>query len=219
MFRKCASDVGIDISGASDEEIKASFWRVDKWIKEFQVRTGVDIHWGSEPEDWVEADRILLTELGCHDLKDEEIIWFERRWKAVVNSHETEVLHEEASDTLEELHSRGYQIGICTRRTDSPRHLLKDWRIAHLISTVHWSGVVGYAKPSPYTLLAAAGDLGLNPRHCVFVGNYVDADVDAALRAEMIPVLLTWANPEEKQRAPPEAIILGTPAEVLHLLP
>ena len=219
ILRKSAECVGIDMSGFSNTRLNEVFEKVDEWLREFQIRNSVGIHWGAQAEDWLEADKIFLEGLGYSDIEDEVVLEFERRWKAGMNNHHTEILHDEAKSTLEELHRRGYQIGICTRRTDDPEDLLERWGIRHLIATVHWSGVVGYAKPSPYTLLAAARDLGINPRLCMFVGNWVNADILAAMRAEMIPVLLTWANPEEGEKAPPEAITLGAPAEILRILP
>jgi hypothetical protein len=39
--------------------------------------------------------------------------------------------------------------------------------------------------------------------------------VEAALRCEMIPVLLTWANPHETEKAPKGTIVLEKPSDLL----
>ncbi|TXT55221.1 MAG: hypothetical protein BAJATHORv1_40131 [Candidatus Thorarchaeota archaeon] len=49
-------------------------------------------------------------------------------------------------------------------------------------------------------------------------GNYVSADVEAAIRADMTPILVTWANSEEKEKAPEGTIILNSPSELLPIL-
>ncbi|MFW9933801.1 MAG: hypothetical protein ACFFDR_14285, partial [Candidatus Thorarchaeota archaeon] len=57
--------------------------------------------------------------------------------------------------------------------------------------------------------------LEINPHHCFFVGNYVNADVEAAIRCEMQPVLLTWANPDEAEKAPDSCIVLDKPFDLV----
>ena len=128
-----------------------------------------------------------------------------------------ESLVDGAKDTLEELHRRGYVLGICTRRPDNPEQQLKEWGIHHLLSTSHYTAVPGYAKPSPYTLLKAADDIKINPRLCAYVGNYVDADVGASLSAEMLPILVVWSDPKEKDLAPESVVIIDRINELLDL--
>ena len=90
--------------------------------------------------------------------------------------------------------------------------------ILSLFDSIEYSNVPGYKKPSPFLLLKVADDLGVNPRRCVYVGNYVKYDVEAAIRAEMIPILVTWCNPEERENAPPETVIIDHISELLTLL-
>jgi phosphoglycolate phosphatase-like HAD superfamily hydrolase len=79
--------------------------------------------------------------------------------------------------------------------------------------------VPGYTKPNPYLLIQAAMELGVNPRLCAYVGNLVDLDVIAAIRADMLPILTTWANPEETDKAPEQAIVVESLQELLELFP
>jgi phosphoglycolate phosphatase-like HAD superfamily hydrolase len=217
--RDVAKSVGLNIDHCTEEQLHRAISKADEWMRNYHIEEAVDLHWGAAPEDWIEINRVMFTELGFHDVQDSVLVELETRWKKMVNSPEFETLHEDTKRTLSELRGRNYRLGICTRRFDDPTALLNHWGILDMMSTLHWTGVQGYAKPSPYTLLKAAEDLRLNPRLCVFVGNYVDADVAAAMRAEMIPVLLTWANPEEEEKAPAEALVLESPGELLERLP
>lgn len=216
LTREAAASTGIDFSGFTDAEIKAAIQTADKFMKDFQVENKVDIHWGGEPEQWFAINKVMIESLGIRDVSEEQLIAFESYWKNIMATN-WESLVEGAKETLEELHRRGYILGICTRRHDDPEELLKRWEIHHLLSTVHYTAVPGYAKPSPFTLLKAAEDIKINPRLCAYVGNYVDADVDASLSAEMLPVLTIWSDQKEKNLAPDGIIVINEIKELLDL--
>jgi len=78
--------------------------------------------------------------------------------------------------------------------------------------------VVGYAKPSPYMLLKVAEELGVNPRKCAYVGNIVEYDCIAATRAEMLPVLLTWIDPQEIDKITTDVVVVDHIEEFLEIL-
>ncbi|MHA1938653.1 MAG: hypothetical protein ACW97O_10635, partial [Candidatus Thorarchaeota archaeon] len=59
--------------------------------------------------------------------------------------------------------------------------------------------------------LQAADDIGVNPKLCAYVGNLVDADVVASKRAQMLPILLAWANPDQADLAPEGTLIRSFP--------
>ena len=216
LTREAAGSAGIDFSKFTDERLGKAIQTADKFMKEFQIERGVDIHWGGEAEDWLEVNRVLTSELGLDNVPDESLLQMEKHWKHTMASN-WESLVEDAKETLEELHRRGYILGICTRRHDDPEHLLEVWGLRHLLSTVHYSGVPGYAKPSPFTLLKAAEDIGINPKLCAYVGNYVDADVGAATSAEMLPILTVWSDSKEKELAPESTIVIDKIEELLKL--
>lgn len=216
LTREAAESAGIPFAQFSDERLAKAIKKADSWMKEYQVQNGVDIHWGGEVEHWLEINRVLTDDLGLDNIPDETLLLMEKHWKETMATN-WESLVEDAKETFEELHRRGYILGVCTRRHDNPEKLLKEWGIDHLLSTVHYSGVPGYAKPSPFTLLKAAEDVGINPRLCAYVGNYVDADVGASLSAEMLPILTVWSDPNEKQLAPETAIVIDKIKELLNL--
>lgn len=216
LTREAAESAGISFEQFSDEHLAKAIKKADSWMKDYQVQKGVGIHWGGEVEHWLEINRVLTDDLGLDNLPDKSLLHMEKHWKETMATN-WESLIDDGKETLEELHRRGYILGVCTRRHDNPEKLLKEWRIDHLLSTVHYSGVPGYAKPSPFTLLKAVEDIGINPRLCAYVGNYVDADVGASLSAEMLPILTVWSDPNEKELAPDGTIIIDKIKELLNL--
>ncbi|MGY5879059.1 MAG: HAD hydrolase-like protein [Candidatus Thorarchaeota archaeon] len=216
LTREAATAAGIDVTKFSDERLGEAIQVADNFLKNFQIENDVDIHWGSEIEDWIDGNRVLIDDLGLENISDEQLQLMEKHWKVTMLTN-WESIVEGAKETLEELHRRGYILGICTRRPDNPVELLKEWNIHHLISTSHYTAVPGYAKPSPFTLLKAAEDIGINPRLCAYVGNYVGADVGASLSAEMLPILTVWSDPKEKDLAPEGIIIIDKITELLDL--
>ena len=216
LTRETVKDAGINLEHIPDTVLAEAIKKTDQWARKYQIDNGVDIHWGTRPEDWLEINRLLIDNLEIKDVSDEMLLSFEKNWKtAMATSLESPV--EGAEMTLQELRKRGYILGLCTRRNDDPEKLLMRWNIHHLFSTIHWTGVPGYAKPSPFTLLQAAEDININPRLCAYVGNYVDADVAAAKSAEMLPILTTWANPDEKELADDDMLIIDKINELLNL--
>lgn len=216
LTRESAEAAGIDLTKVSDERLGEAIQTADEFIKNYQIENDVDIHWGGEPENWLDINRILIEDLGIKNISNEQLLQMETHWKETMATN-WESLVEGAKETLEELHHRGYILGICTRRHDNPIKLLKEWNIHHLQSTIHYTAVPGYAKPSPFTLLKAADDIGINPRLCAYVGNYVDADVSASMSAEMLPVLTIWSDPRESDLAPEGTIIIDKITELLGL--
>ena len=215
LMRKVSKEVGLDLARFTDDELNKAQEKVLEWIVPYQIDNDVDIHFGSEVEHWTEANRLTYETLGFEDISDDTLIMVEELWKKELNTWE--LLRSDAKSTLSELKRRGYQLGICTRRQDDPEELLKKWGILELMSTIQWSSVPGYSKPSPYTLILAADELGVNPLRCAFVGNFVDSDIHAAIRAGMVPILTTWADAEEAQKAPEGTYIIGEITELLDL--
>jgi FMN phosphatase YigB (HAD superfamily) len=95
---------------------------------------------------------------------------------------------------------------------------LKRDAIFDLFECVEYTGVPGYAKPSPYLLFRAAEALQVNPRKCAYVGNLFDYDVIAAERAGMIPILLTWVDEQEVHKITTDVIIIEHIKDLLEVL-
>ena len=80
------------------------------------------------------------------------------------------------------------------------------------------TAVPGYAKPSPYMLLRVAEELGVNPRKCAYIGNIVEYDCVAAERADMVPILLTWVDPQEVDKVSTDVVIIDHIKELQEIL-
>jgi HAD superfamily hydrolase (TIGR01549 family) len=217
LLKRIAAEYNVDLSGFSEEDLQIGFTRIQGWFAEFQIMNDVGLKWGGKAEDWIEADRRMFEALGMADLSYEIIYEIEKRWKYETCHTDFEMFKEDAIEVIKELHTRGYTLGICTRRHDDPSKLIQKFGLDQYISTMQYSGVPGYAKPNPYLLILAAIELNVNPRLCTYVGNIVELDVYAAIRANMLPILTTWANPEEADKAPKEAIVIDSIHDLLDL--
>ncbi|MHA1944259.1 MAG: HAD family hydrolase [Candidatus Thorarchaeota archaeon] len=216
VHRETAVSAGFDMSQITEAQLKETHESMDVHFKKYISENDVGIHWGEDPEDWLELNRLFMESLGFTDVSDEQLREMEGYWKETLASN-WELMIEGARETLEELQRRGYILGICTRRDNNPEQLLKDWGIHQLISTIQYSMVPGYAKPSPFTLLIAADEIRINPRFCAYVGNLVNADVEASTRAEMLPILTVWADKKEKDHAPDDIIVIDKIGELLEI--
>ncbi|MHA2433344.1 MAG: HAD family hydrolase [Candidatus Thorarchaeota archaeon] len=217
LFRKVSEEHGVDLSSFGDNELNDAFQTAEAWLQEHQVDENVAPSWGQLPEDWVQANRFLFETLGHENLSNSLLLQMENRWKHLTRDTDYEFFPDDSLHAVRELYQRGYKLGICTRRHDDPQGLISRSQLQDIFTVVKWTGVPGYAKPSAYSLLRASESLGVNPRLCAFVGNYVEADIKAAVRAEMLPVLLTWATPWEGKKAPEDAIVLESPLDLLEV--
>jgi len=215
MFKRLSEKHGIDTSQYSHENFNMAIIRMDAQMDQFQMERNVSPLWGADPKQWIDFNRRVFESLGILDLSDSTILQIERAWKKEIAEGDYETFTDDAITILKELHARGYILGLVTRRHDNPVKALKKAGVYNLFSTVRWTGVRGYAKPNPYSLIMAADDIGVNPRLCAYVGNWVDADVGAATRAEMVPILVTWADPKEAEKAPKDTIVIESLLELL----
>ncbi|MHA1636570.1 MAG: HAD family hydrolase [Candidatus Thorarchaeota archaeon] len=218
LVRRICAKHGISLEEFDDDKLERAFITSDKIRKQIEVEQNVNPHFGTQPEDLIEINNIVLKELGFTGVSDTVSLEIEIAFRHAIDTTDFETFTEAAVETVKELDLRGFKLGVCTRRYHSPLQLLRHTGMVEYFSTVQYSGVLGYAKPNPYTLIKAAEELRVNPRHSAFVGNLVDADIDSAIRCEMVPILLTWGNPEEASKAPEGVIVLESPLELLEIL-
>jgi HAD superfamily hydrolase (TIGR01549 family) len=93
--------------------------------------------------------------------------------------------------TLAELGTRGYALGLVTNRHSVERfHVLLDQLdLRHYFDLVLASGEVGIQKPDPGIFAAALERIGASARSSVYIGDNYWADVVGAQRAGLTPVL------------------------------
>jgi HAD superfamily hydrolase (TIGR01549 family) len=202
-------DIGlVEYSTYTDLQLaKAVRHDAQPWLNKYMLENNVGPHWEPSVEVWLEFMRRILSALGVHDnlekyAIDMTLMWNERR--VLSNSF----LLEGVKSVLENLSSKGIKLGVITNRYDNPTPVLQRDGILDLLGVVEYSNVPGYCKPSPYMLIQAAIQLGMNPLSCACVGDFVAIDVLAANQAGMKPILLTWRNPSQAEKASPDTIVI-----------
>lgn len=208
----------VEYSTYSDFQLGEAVRRdAQPWLNKYMLENNVGPHWEPSNEIWIEFMRKLLSALGVRDgldryAADMTRLWNERR--VLSNSY----LLKGVKPVLEKLKSKGIRLAAVTNRYDDPEPVLQRDGILSLFEAVEFSNVPGYSKPSPYMLIQVVHKLGVNPLNCVFVGDFVAIDVVAANRANMKPVLLTWRNPNQAEKAPPDTIVIDHIKKLLGLL-
>lgn len=94
-------------------------------------------------------------------------------------------------DTLAELRSRGYGLGLITNRSNVERfhELLDQMKLRPYFDLILASGEVGIHKPDPGIFFAALEQLAAKAATSVYIGDNYWADVVGARRAGVTPVL------------------------------
>jgi HAD superfamily hydrolase (TIGR01509 family) len=198
----------------SDMQIADVIDGVDELFDRGLVEMNADPHWLPTYEDSVEYDRLILKSLGVKGDLASLASEAHRKWVDALPAMKPKFI-EPCREVLETLHSRGYKLGIASNRRNDPiPHLTSDG-IHTLFEVIEYSCVPGYRKPSPFMLLQIALKLGINPRMCVYIGDKVEPDMEAARRAEFLPTLLVWCASEEAGKAPKDAIVIEHIDELL----
>ena len=106
-----------------------------------------------------------------------------------------------AAETLAELASRGYRLGVVSNADGRVRALLEQACLARWLDFILDSAEVGVEKPDPRIFLAAAERLALPPAACVYVGDIYEIDAAGARAAGLAPILIgTGPTPEPVER-------------------
>lgn len=105
-----------------------------------------------------------------------------RHWRATAGEYR---VLPETPGTILALYRRGYRIGLVSNTTSSVEapQLLEALQIGGCFDAVVLSCVVGKRKPGAEILLEGARRMGVEARHCAYVGDRSDRDVAAARAA------------------------------------
>jgi HAD superfamily hydrolase (TIGR01549 family) len=212
-------DIGlVEYSTYTDIEIGKAVRRdAQPWLNKYMLENNVGPHWEPSNEVWLEFMGRLLSALGVHDNLEKYATAMTQRWnecRVLSNSF----LLDGVKSVLEKLSSNGIKLGVITNRYDDPTPVLERDGILNLLRAIEYSNVPGYSKPSPYMLIRVTHVLGVNPLNCACVGDFVAIDMVAANRAGMKPILLTWRNPSQAEKASPDTIVIDHIDEILDLL-
>jgi putative hydrolase of the HAD superfamily len=201
----------------TDDHIKNALVDANNWLLTYMIENEVPVHFIPGTKEWIQYDIVLLKGLGIKEDVENLAVHYQERWDKFTEEV-TPVLIEGVRETLEELKRRGISLGVASNRYSNPHQVLKNDRIHDLFGSIEFSGVPGYIKPSPYMLLKVAEELGHNPRRCAYVGNIVEYDCVAAERAQMIPILLTWVDPQEVHKITTDVVVIDHIADLLEIL-
>jgi len=211
-------DVGAEgADRLTDEMIKEALVDANQWLWDFMTENNVDSHWVPSETEWIEYGIVLLKGLGFGENIDSLAKEYQRRWDRFFEEGKPTLI-EGVRDTLQKLKKLGFKLGVASNRYSDPTQALQNDEIYDIFGSIEYSGVPGYIKHSPYMLLRVAEELGVNPRKCAYVGNIVEYDCVAAQRAEMLPVLLTWIDPQEVTKITTDVIVIDHIADLLEVL-
>jgi len=205
-----------EIRDYPDENIIAAIKEPDEWLTRYMIENDVHIHWKPEREHWIQYDRLLLAALGIKDRED-VVHDYQKQWDSFHEVASPELI-EGCREGLMELKDQGFKLGVASNRFTDPAGLLEDSGIHYLFDAVEYTNVPGYRKPSPYMLVKIAAAFGTNPHRCAYVGNIVENDVVAATRAGMIPILLTWCDPQEEEKVSSDTVIIEHISDLKEIL-
>lgn len=200
----------------SDQQIAEAVFEVDKTFDRRLVENNTDAHWLPTYEDSIEYDRLILEFLGVKGDLDSMASIAHQKWVDAEHTVRPKFI-EHCREVLSSLHKNGYKMGVASNRRNDPVPRLSSDSVLSLFDAVEYSCVPGYRKPSPYMLFQIARKLGVNPRKCAYIGDKVDPDVEAAMRAEFIPILLVWCSPEEAEKASQGINVIQDFSELLNL--
>jgi HAD superfamily hydrolase (TIGR01662 family) len=119
-------------------------------------------------------------------------------------------------EVIIELHRRGYTLGIISNVITSQE--IPDWLEADGLSqyfqSVILSSVLGIRKPDPAIYLEAARRAGVDPQHCVYVGDNLKRDITGTRKAGFGMVVIMLLDPQESK--PEENASEDQPDLIIH---
>jgi putative hydrolase of the HAD superfamily len=97
---------------------------------------------------------------------------------------------EGAVEVLSELRGWGYRIGLVSDCTPDAPEIWPETSLAPLFDVAVFSCVVGFQKPDSRIYELAVGQLGVDPKDCLYVGNGGSDELRGACEVGMHPVLV-----------------------------
>jgi putative hydrolase of the HAD superfamily len=113
------------------------------------------------------------------------------------------VVVEHGREVIEELHRRGYILGIISNVISSQE--IPDWLeadgFAPYFKSVVLSSVLGIRKPNPAIYHEAARRAGVDPANCVYVGDNPKRDIEGTRRAGFGMIILMMSPEKLKEES------------------
>lgn len=89
-----------------------------------------------------------------------------------------------------------YRLGLLSNFTDAPaaKKIIDIMGLTSFFDVILISGELGYRKPHPFVFNRLIGQLGVQKRYILFVGDDSDADITGARKAGLQPVWMTYVQ-------------------------
>jgi putative hydrolase of the HAD superfamily len=169
-------------STASDDEIHAAFAR--------QFRGAGPLSIPDQKRWWKDVVHRVFSEVGMVDNFDK---FFEQLYDRFRNS-EGWTLFPETQEVLVELKRRQFKLGVISNFDNRAYSVMRSLEILHFFDAVTLSSETGYCKPDPEIFDAAVRALGVPASEVLLVGDSLQDDVEAAMRAGLSAVLIDRRN-------------------------
>src|SRR5215471_5235971 len=169
-------------STASDETIQAAFAR--------QFRGAGPLSVEDQKRWWKNVVHGVFTEVGMVDDFDK---FFERLYDRFRDS-EGWVLFPETIEVVTELKNRGLKLGVISNFDNRAYTVMRSLEILHLFDAVTLSSETGHCKPDREIFDAAVRALGIPASEVLLVGDSLQDDVEAGIRAGLAAVLIDRRN-------------------------
>lgn len=163
------------------------------------------------------CERELWTKWLLPDFRAEKIAPLAGRLTRLWRDHDgRRVPRPDAKSTIEELHRRGYKLGILANtitETEIPDWMESDG-VTEYFNAVILSSKVALRKPNPEIYWEAARRIGVEPAKCAYVGDNPVRDVEGT-RAAGFGMMILFAEPATLAKEPP-TIEVGPPDYTIH---
>lgn len=143
---------------------------------------------GRVSEVWRDYFHIILSKVGVPLDDRDEIV--DSLWEAHRRFGLWTVAIEGGPETVAELKSRGFRIGVVSNAEGRVEQDLEAAGYRGMLETVVDSHVVGVEKPDPEIFRIAMERMKVAPESAVYVGDLPSVDVAGALAAGVAPILL-----------------------------
>jgi putative hydrolase of the HAD superfamily len=173
-------------STATDDEIQAAFAR--------QFRGAGPLSIQDQKRWWKDVVYRVFSEVGMVENFD---TFFEQVYDRFRNS-EGWTLFPETQEVLAELKRRHFKLGVISNFDNRAYSVMRSLEILHFFDAVTLSSETGYCKPDPEIFDAAVRALGVPASEVLLVGDSLQDDVEAAMRAGLSAILIDRRSRHEK---------------------
>jgi HAD superfamily hydrolase (TIGR01549 family) len=187
IFRKVINEEGRD---ASVDQIHSAYMGLEAWWLSTYSAASMT------PEETVEAyrnldERVFSTLFPAVDRAEALRVsgLVRKRWPELEKEIRLE-LYPDVKPALEALGRKGYSLGLISNAPADTDRVVKPLGLDRYMSTIVFSGAVGYTKPHPQIFRIAMKAAGAEPGESVHVGDIYEADVVGARNAGMRGVLI-----------------------------